>query len=168
MDGDPVREDWPLGPELKRHREEAGLSQRAASRLTTPRGKTKPIVSAGRWKQLETGWQKNKGALIPIGTTARTVAAAARAVDWDIGEAFRIAGFRSTGVVLPPMADANGGIGHYTDDELLGEVRRRMSRPPPASGLVDDAESDTSGIDRGFGVGGGDVEKSDHRGKQVG
>ncbi|AEK08587.1 immunity repressor [Mycobacterium phage DLane] len=117
------REDWPFGPELKRHRERAGLSQREASRRTTPPGGDKPAVSAGRWKQLETGWQINKGTLIPIGTTAATVAAAARAVEWDVTEALAIAGFQQSDIPPPPPEPA---IGRYSDDELLAEVRRRL------------------------------------------
>ncbi|ALM02197.1 HTH DNA binding domain protein [Mycobacterium phage Sparkdehlily] len=117
------REDWPFGPELKRHRERVGLSQREASRRTTPPGSDKPAVSAGRWKQLETGWQINKGTLIPIGTTASTVAAAARAVQWDVNEALAIAGFQQSDIP-PPLPEP--AIVRYSDDELLAEVRRRL------------------------------------------
>ncbi|WP_349319037.1 helix-turn-helix domain-containing protein [Mycolicibacterium canariasense] len=93
MEEEQVREDWPFGPALRRHREEAGLSQREASRRTATVTGGKPVVSAGRWKQLETGWQKNKGLLIPIGTTPATVCAAAKAVGWDRDEALQTAGF---------------------------------------------------------------------------
>lgn len=136
---DEVRGDWPLGPELRRHRENAGLSQREASRRTTPPGSTKPAVSAGRWKQLETGWQKNKGALIPIGTTAATVAAAARAVRWDVNEALATAGFRSEDV---PTQPAEPVIARYSDDELLAEIRRRMRGA--RHGVEDQTKSSTS------------------------
>lgn len=117
------REDWPFGPELKRQRERSGLSQREAARRTTPTAGDKPAVSAGRWAQLETGWQKNKGALIPIGTTAATVAAAARAVGWDVAEALGVAGFDpATDIPAVPV----DGIGRFSDDELIAEIRRRM------------------------------------------
>gem|GEM_PF-3357850 len=80
-------------------------------------------MSPGRWHQLESGWQKNKGVLIPIGTTAATIAAAARAVEWDAGEALRTAGFTSDEVPRPiPTA----GLDRFSDDELLAEVRKRM------------------------------------------
>lgn len=122
MESDEVRADWPFGPALKRRREKAGLSQREASRRTAPGG-GKPAVSAGRWKQLETGWQKNKGVLIPIGTTPATVAAVARVVDWDIADALQLAGFSADEA---PRAPTEAPITHYTDDELLAEIRRRM------------------------------------------
>ena len=108
-------------------------------------------MSPGRWHQRESGWQKNKGVLIPIGTTAATIAAAARAVEWDAGEALRTAGFTSDDVPRPiPTA----GLDRFSDDELLAEVRKRMrsaahaapsSSPaaPPAPGLrVVDGEKD--------------------------
>ncbi|WP_198344337.1 helix-turn-helix domain-containing protein [Mycobacterium dioxanotrophicus] len=118
-----TRKDWPFGPELKRHRERAGLSQREASRRTAPPGSDKPAVSAGRWAQLETGWQINKGTLIPIGTTAATVAAAARAVQWDVDDALQIAGFRREHLPAPPPEPT---IARYSDDELISEVNRRL------------------------------------------
>lgn len=122
MESDEVRADWPFGPALKRLREEAALSQREASRRTAPPG-GKPTVSAGRWKQLETGWQKNKGVLIPIGTTPATVAAVARVVNWDIADALQLAGFSADDA---PRAPTEAPITNYTDDELLAEIRRRM------------------------------------------
>jgi hypothetical protein len=122
MSDDPIREDWPLGPALKRAREQAGISAREASRRTAPPG-GKPLISSGRWYQLETGWQKNKGVRIPIGTTAATIASAARAVEWDVGEALQLAGFRPTDVPARPKPV---GIAQYDDEELLAEVRRRM------------------------------------------
>lgn len=118
-----MRADWPFGPALKQRREEAALSQREASRRTAPAGGGKPTVSAGRWKQLETGWQKNKGVLIPIGTTPATVAAVARVVDWDIADALQLAGFSADEA---PRAPTEAPITRYTDDELLAEIRRRM------------------------------------------
>jgi hypothetical protein len=112
-------------------------------------------VSPGRWHQLESGWQKNKGVLIPIGTTAATIAAAARAVEWDAGEALRTAGFTSDDVPRPiPTA----GLDRFSDDELLAEVRKRMrsaahaapsSSPaaPPAPGLrVVDRDEETPAL----------------------
>jgi hypothetical protein len=130
MSNDPVRDDWPFGPELKRRREHAGLSQRAASRRTTPAGETKPVISAGRWPQLETGWQKNKGARIPIGTTPATVAAAARAVDWDINDALQLAGFSPATVTAEFSGEGTLAtaidLKALSDEELLAEIRERM------------------------------------------
>lgn len=120
---DDVREDWPLGPALRRARERAGRSVRDASRRTS-QGGGRPAVSPGWWHQLESGWQVNKGIRIPIGTTAATVAAAAAAVDWDIKEALAIAGFDPSEIEATQENDA---IGRYSDDELLDEVRRRMA-----------------------------------------
>ena len=109
-------------------RESAGLSQREASRRTAPPGASKPAVSAGRWKQLETGWQKNKGVLIPIGTTSTTVAAAARAVGWDLNEALTVAGFDPAQAALSVTNGSASGalLFRVSDDDLLAEVRRRM------------------------------------------
>lgn len=122
MSDDQVREDWPIGPALRRARERAGLSVRAAAR------RTNGAVSSGRWYQLESGWQKNKGVFIPVGTTAASIAAAARAVQWDVDEALTIAGFD------PAMAiPAQAGYARFSDEELMeefaalsDEVRRRM------------------------------------------
>lgn len=77
--------DWPLGPALKKARDTVGLSQRAAAKIAG--------ISEGRWRQLEKGYQESRGVRIPIGTTPKTVAAAALAVKWDVGEALHVAGF---------------------------------------------------------------------------
>jgi len=132
MSSDPVREDWPLGPALRRARERAGLSVREASRRTAA-GKGQPAVSAGRWHQLESGWQKNKGALIPIGTTAHTVAAAARAINWCVEDALRMAGFDPSAV--PPSAP---DIATYSNEDLLAEIARRLE---VASAVAHDRQS---------------------------
>jgi hypothetical protein len=81
------RTDWPFGPALERHRVAAGLSVKAAAR------RTQGQVSDGRWYQLESGYQQIKGQHIPIGTKPATVAAVAQAVNWDVSEALRTAGF---------------------------------------------------------------------------
>jgi hypothetical protein len=150
-----TREDWPLGPALKRKRELAGLSVRAAARLTNK------AVSSGRWYQLESGYQPNKGNLIPIGTTASTVAAAANAVGWDANEALAIAGFRVI-QVEPEAIDADAvDASKLSNDVLIGELARRLkwrSAPrdetEPEDGLVrqafsDGAEDDLEGEDFG-------------------
>ena len=112
------RKDWPLGPALRSARQRAGISAREAAR------RTGGAISSGRWYQLETGWQKNKGQLIPIGTTPVTVSAAARAVGWDESEALEIAGFSDYTPERP--LDPLTPLSELTDDELLGEIRRRM------------------------------------------
>jgi transcriptional regulator with XRE-family HTH domain len=117
VDVDKPRQDWPIGPALRRARERAGISAREAAR------RTNGAISSGRWYQLESGWQKNKGTLIAIGTTAATIAAAAKAVDWDQREALDIAGFNDIEVTEEsPPASLDGA----TDDELLAEIRKRM------------------------------------------
>lgn len=113
-----TRTDWPLGPALKKARERVGISVRAAAR------RTDGAISSGRWYQLESGYQKVGGQSLPIGTTASTVAAAARAVDWDITEALTVAGFDERDY-QPPTQEAEP-IRRYTDDELVAEILRRM------------------------------------------
>lgn len=112
-----TRSDWPLGPALRAARERAGLSVRAAAR------RTNKAISSGRWYQLESGYQKAAGQSLPIGTTAATVAAAAKAVDWDVSEALEVAGFDERDYQPAPQAV---GIKQYSDDELLNEVLERM------------------------------------------
>ena len=84
--------------------------------------RTKGAISSGRWYQLESGYQKAGGHAIPIGTTAATVAAAAKAIDWDIDEALKTAGFDSRDYI-PPLESE---LSKYTDEELLDEIRERM------------------------------------------
>lgn len=118
MDRVKPREDWPFGPALKAHRMEKGWSVKAAAR------RTKPKISDGRWYQLESGYQPVAGQRMPIGTTPATVAAVARAVEWDVNEALAVAGFDP--IDLP--AEKVSPLELVTDDELLNEVRRRLAR----------------------------------------
>lgn len=141
MSDDPVRADWPLGPALKQARERAGLSAREAARRTAPPSGGKPVVSSGRWYQLESGWQKNKDTLIPIGTTAATTAAAARAVGWDVNEALRLAGFSPQEIPVN-AAPPERPLAQYPDEELLAEIRQRMRGA--RRGVEGEAESSAS------------------------
>lgn len=110
-----MRTDWPLGPALQAARLRAGISARAAAKRAG--------ISSGRWYQLETGVQKSKGHEIPIGTTASTVAAVARAVNWDIREALKVAGFDERDYSpSTPLTPAQA----LSNDELLAEIRRRL------------------------------------------
>lgn len=121
-----IREDWPFGPALERRRIAAGLSVRAAARLT--QGK----VSDGRWYQLESGYQKQSGQLLPISTTAPTVAAAAAAVGWNISDALRTAGFDPSAyrpkVSREPQRLSNVPTAELVDQirALFHELRRRL------------------------------------------
>ena len=92
-------------------------------------GNTHGAVSSGRWYQLETGVQKAGGQEIHISTTAATVAAAARAVDWDIDAALTLAGFDPTHYTPPPTARIE--LAELSTDELLAEIRRRIPADNP-------------------------------------
>ena len=111
------RPDWPLGPALKRARERKNLSQRAAAKRAG--------ISDGRWRQLESGYQENKGQRIPISTTPRTVAAAARAVGWNVDEALDVAGFEPI-KEDPPATNGRHLLADVPIDDLLAEIRRRV------------------------------------------
>jgi len=102
---------------LKAARLKAGLAVRAAAR------RTHGAISSGRWYQLESGYQRMRGQDIPIGTTAATVIAAAKAVGWDVAEALQVAGFSADEYHHQPPP---GPLQRASDDELLAEVRRRM------------------------------------------
>jgi hypothetical protein len=123
------REDWPLGPALRQRRERLGLSVKAAARRTSK------AISDGRWYQLESGYQQIKGQLIPIGTTPATVAAAARAVEWDPDEALRVAGFDPA--LIGPRPTSTPDLSELPIDALFDEIRRRADRKPR---LRDDAD----------------------------
>jgi hypothetical protein len=123
-----ARTDWPLGPALEKARIRAGLSVRAAAR------RTHGAISSGRWYQLESGVQKAKGQEIPVGTTAATVAAAALAVDWDIDEALRVAGFDPRDYTPQKQ---QGPLQQASIDELLSEIRRRFEE----AGLADNPKA---------------------------
>lgn len=110
-----TRNDWPFGPELRRHREARGLSVKAAARRAEG-------VSDGRWYQLEKGYQQLGGQHIPIGTTPATVVAVAKAIEWDVNEALAVAGFDPIDVPTEKLSP----LQKITDDELLAEVQRRM------------------------------------------
>ena len=112
------RKDWPIGPELRLHRERIGLSVKAAAR------RTGGAVSDGRWYQLESGYQQIRGQHIPISTKPETIAAAAKAVDWDVNEALALAGFGTRDL---PQQLPRSQLESATDDELMREVQRRMA-----------------------------------------
>ena len=122
--------DWPLGPALKQHRINEGLSVRAAAALT------KKVVSETRWRQLESGFQSIPGGKAPINTTVRTVVAAAKAVRWNPREAAELAGFDPNEAGPPHVRAEFSSTGSLSGDAvdltsvpadaLLGEVRRRM------------------------------------------
>lgn len=129
-----TRTGWPLGIALRRAREHAGLSVRAAAR------RTQGAISSGRWYQLESGYQKAGGHNIPVGTTAATVAAAAKAVGWDINDALSVAGFDPLDLPQPKQSPLEAA----TDEELAAEFLRRMKgardavRQTPSSGAPDE------------------------------
>ncbi len=100
--------------------------------------RTKGAISSGRWYQLESGYQKAGGHDIPIGTTAATVAAAAKAVDWDVDDALRTAGFDSRDYTPPSESE----LSRYSDEELLDEIRERMKGA--RRGVADETESSAS------------------------
>jgi hypothetical protein len=114
-----TREDWPFGAELRRRRTLAGLSVKAAARRTNGE------VSDGRWYQLESGVQKIRGQEIPIGTTPATVAAAAKAVDWDITDALTVAGFDPRDYAQTTTTERPVLMSQVPLDDLLNEIRRR-------------------------------------------
>lgn len=116
-----ARGDWPFGAELQRRRVAAGLSAKAAAR------RTNGAISDGRWYQLESGVQKIKGQAIPIGTTPSTVAAAAKALDWDITDALQLAGFDPRDYSEPATTEKPVYLSQLSVDELLDEVRRRAA-----------------------------------------
>lgn len=98
--------------------------------------RTEGAISSGRWYQLESGYQKVGGQSLPIGTTASTVAAAARAVDWDVSEALTVAGFDNRDYQDQPT----NPITRYSDDDLLAEIRRRIKGA--RSGVASETQSD--------------------------
>lgn len=111
------RDDWPLGPALKRARGKMAIRE-AARRAG---------ISEGRWRQLETGYQRSGGYRIPISTTAKTVIAAATAAGMDVDDALVMAGFDPAD--YPPDAREDGGadLSELSDDELLAELCRRLA-----------------------------------------
>lgn len=126
-----TREDWPFGVELRRRRIAAGLSVKAAAR------RTNGDISDGRWYQLESGVQKIRGQEIPIGTTPATVAAAARALDWEIPEALAAAGFDTRDYHEPANNERPVFMSRVPIDDLLAEVRRRFGDMPIAARTTD-------------------------------
>lgn len=120
---DTQRDDWPFGAELRRRRTLVGLSAKGAAR------RTRGVISDGRWYQLESGVQKIRGQQIPIGTTPTTVAAAAKAVDWDVAEALALAGFDPRDYREPQDSERPVLISQVSLDELLAEIKRRADVP---------------------------------------
>jgi len=122
-----MRDDWPFGPELARRRTAAGLSVKAAAR------RTNGAISDGRWYQLESGYQKIRGQEIEIGTTAATVAAAAKAVDWPVADALKLAGFDARDYREQSSEERAVKITEVPLDDLLAEIRRRAGDLPMAA-----------------------------------
>lgn len=128
-----TREDWPFGVELRRRRIAAGLSVKAAAR------RTNGDISDGRWYQLESGVQKIRGQEIPIGTTPTTVAAVARALDWNVADALAAAGFDARDYREPSGSERPVLMSQVPIDDLLAEVRRRFGDMPIAARSTDPA-----------------------------
>lgn len=75
----------PLGAILEDARQRLGLSIRGAA--------GRAGISEGRWRQVVTGVQKAAGRDLPVNPRHATVAAMARAVGVDPGQALQLAGF---------------------------------------------------------------------------
>jgi hypothetical protein len=133
------RSDWPLGAALRKRRIARGLSVKAASRRTDGQ------VSDGRWYQLESGVQKIRGQEIPIGTTPSTVAAAARAVDWNVSEALKVAGFDEREATAETVLSVDTpSLRAITDEQLIAELRERLlerKRPIGSRNLSRDSQA---------------------------
>lgn len=66
-----------------------------------------------------------RGHVVPAGTTPTTVAAAARALSWDVAEALRLAGFnpdRYEHLQQPPSSDQVPGFGQLTDRQRAAVI----------------------------------------------
>jgi len=79
-------------------RTEAGLSANAAA-ARSGRG-----ISAQRWRSIERGYEVRGGIHITANPTRDTVAAIARVLGWDLGEALGLAG-------LGPATDRDTAVG---------------------------------------------------------
>jgi hypothetical protein len=80
---------------MKRLRLEAGLKANAAARLT--RGG----ISGQRWRNVERGYEVRGQVRIPANPSPDTVAAIARALNWEQDDALAVAGFGGV-----PVSDA--------------------------------------------------------------
>lgn len=87
-------------------------------------------ISEGRWRQIVTGVQKAGGGIVlPVNPRTETLISMASAVGADVATVLRAAG------VDPIEADAavteastpTSGITSYSNDDLLKEIRRRMT-----------------------------------------
>jgi len=81
-----VRDEWRLGPELKRRRTKADLSQREAA--------ARAGISESKWRQLESGHvSMGAGQRVRVGTRPDTAVAAGRAVGLSAEAALELAGY---------------------------------------------------------------------------
>ncbi len=106
--------EWPLGPDIRRAREELGIGKREAARRAG--------VSDTLWRNLERGFEVRQGEKFHNKHRPETVAKVARVVDYPVDHAWRLAGIEVSDEVRIDDAD----LSKISDDELLSEVRKRM------------------------------------------
>ena len=137
-----VEQQWQtqFGAEMQRRRRDR------------PRGDRRPEVlaaSVGRsrawWINLERGYESRRGVRVSAKPLPDAVARVATALGWDTAEALTLAGFDPadypqyiTGAVdFPELATLPDRLlAHFSDNELLAEVRWRMSHAAPSRDVV--------------------------------
>jgi len=123
--------DWPLGRELRRRRDDAGLSQRQAA--------ARAGISESKWRQLEHGTMTMSGQAVHVKPRPTTVAAAARAVGLPVARALELSGESPTEhpdllVDAAPADDRVPGFAALTERQRAAVVELVASMLAPATG----------------------------------
>jgi len=86
-------------------------------------------ISEGWWRQVVAGVQKAGGILIPVNPSDTTLVAMATAVGADVEAVLRAAGYAPDEIssAMQEVDAQPSGIKDYSDDDLLKEVRRRIT-----------------------------------------
>ena len=103
----------------------------AARGKTSARAAAKAAdISEGRWRQIVTGVQKaGNGITVPVNPRDTTLIAMATAVGADVEAVLRAAGYAPDEIssAMQEVDAQPSGIKDYSDDDLLKEVKRRIT-----------------------------------------
>lgn len=126
--------EWLLGPVLERERVQRGMATREAARRAD--------MSDTMWRNLERGYEIRKGVRFPITPKPETVAKAARAVGVAIDVAFPMAGIDVE--LAQHHQQEPVDLAGVPDEQLLDEVRRRMSIARVAAPTTEEVLADSN------------------------
>ena len=135
--GEEQRFETPFGAEMRRRRRLRRRGYSSPEYLAERVGR-----SRSWWLNLERGWETVGGAKRPVTPSPDNVALVARALGWDVLDAFACAGLNPADypeLVVPARSTAR-----LTDEDLLNEMQRLLDEMRLRMGRTEDAEPITA------------------------